>query len=323
MTTIASPDSTDTTTPAARQRSCPLCGRSSTDSRLVIASTDGAVRRCRACDMMFLESAQAETEFEHTPDYIGNFLTNHQRMLDEKLPAAHRCLDQLPADTQSVLEIGLGVGALAAAARERGLSYHAVEPSGALVDAVIQKGIVTAGQVHQSPIEDVNLTGRNYDAVVMIMVLEHLIDPVRALQQCLRALRPGGVLYLEVPNSRLFASRTRLRRVLSMSDFVEGHVNFFVPDTLTRACRQAGAADVQTQLVSLFRRDDVVHTARLNPAAATPLRLLNAFFSRLPVDEWLGIASVLCCMARRGEDDVTDAPPVTEAGRHATVGDLG
>jgi len=271
--------------------------------------------------MMFLDTLLGETDFENVPDYIHEFLADHDAMLERKLPESRRILNALPASTSSILEVGMGVGALAQAANELGYQYHAIEPSHSLADALIDRKIVSDTQVTRLPLQHATLTSMSYDAVVMIMVLEHLMDPVAALQQCIQALRPGGTLYIEVPNSRMFAGRTRLRRLLSMSDFVHGHVNFFVPSTLALACHSAGAVTADTRLVSLFQRDDVQNTAHLNPAAATPLRMLNAFFSRVPVDEWFGIASVLCCVARRGVEPASCDVLVTEIEKPVTGGD--
>jgi len=41
---------------------------------------------------------------------------------------------------------------------------------------------------------------RDFDLVVMSHVLEHMLDPVAALQSALEVLRPGGHLLLAVPN---------------------------------------------------------------------------------------------------------------------------
>lgn len=42
----------------------------------------------------------------------------------------------------------------------------------------------------------------SFDAILFISVLEHLWDPIAALQDCNRWLRPGGVLMVNVPTWR-------------------------------------------------------------------------------------------------------------------------
>jgi SAM-dependent methyltransferase len=43
------------------------------------------------------------------------------------------------------------------------------------------------------------LEDASLDLVLLISVLEHLEDPARVLQECRRALAPGGVLLVNVP----------------------------------------------------------------------------------------------------------------------------
>jgi len=45
----------------------------------------------------------------------------------------------------------------------------------------------------------------HFDAVVSMDVVEHLVDPVPWLEQALRVLKPGGLLFLTTPN---YASRS-------------------------------------------------------------------------------------------------------------------
>ena len=54
---------------------------------------------------------------------------------------------------------------------------------------------------HEGPIEDTlpKLTNGAYDVVLLISVLEHLREPLAALESAHRLLKPGGVLLINVP----------------------------------------------------------------------------------------------------------------------------
>jgi len=56
-----------------------------------------------------------------------------------------------------------------------------------------------------------------FDIVVCIDVLEHLLYPERGLRNLVRMLRPQGILLLAVPNGRY--------------DFFAGHINFWSPES--------------------------------------------------------------------------------------------
>jgi len=49
-----------------------------------------------------------------------------------------------------------------------------------------------------------------YDAVIMIALIEHLVDPLRAMQKVNQLLKPGGFVYLETPNIAKYTQRLKL-----------------------------------------------------------------------------------------------------------------
>lgn len=63
----------------------------------------------------------------------------------------------------------------------------------------------------------------NWDVIIMSHVLEHLMYPASIVRECERALRPGGLLVIEVPNDPEFILRRQLH---------EPHVSFFERDSL-------------------------------------------------------------------------------------------
>jgi SAM-dependent methyltransferase len=104
-------------------------------------------------------------------------------------------LDSLFSEGQfdAILDAGCGRDlwlALPSSAHVVGLdtSHQALEQNPA-----IDEGLVGDVQTYPLPSE-------SYDAVVCWMVLEHLPDPVAALANMARSLRPGGLLVIGVPN---------------------------------------------------------------------------------------------------------------------------
>ncbi len=49
-----------------------------------------------------------------------------------------------------------------------------------------------------------------YDAVILIALIEHLVDPLRAMQRVRKLLRPGGFAYLDTPNVAKYTRRLKL-----------------------------------------------------------------------------------------------------------------
>jgi SAM-dependent methyltransferase len=98
-----------------------------------------------------------------------------------------------------MLEIGPGTGSLAAGAVAAGWRYRAIDASDTLVDALRAKGLdVTLAWAPPIAAGDTSC-----DVVYADQVLEHMsgIDAARDfVAESLRALRPGGVCFIVVPD---------------------------------------------------------------------------------------------------------------------------
>ena len=49
-----------------------------------------------------------------------------------------------------------------------------------------------------------------YDAVILIALIEHLVDPLRAMQRVRKLLKPGGFAYIDTPNVAKYTRRLKL-----------------------------------------------------------------------------------------------------------------
>lgn len=98
----------------------------------------------------------------------------------------------------------------------------------------------------QGLIEDFD-TDERYDTILFAHVLEHVIDPVVALRKLGELLKPGGRLFLVVPNAEAASRRIAVKmgalthlEALSPDDVAAGHRRVYRLDTLCRDTREAG-----------------------------------------------------------------------------------
>lgn len=135
----------------------------------------------------------------------------------------------------SLLDVGCSTGAFLHAARERGWRGRGIEVGRASADYARSQGLA----VETGSLYDFRAAPASFDAVAFLEVIEHLEDPLGALQQIAGWLRPGGALLVSTPNfdsiyRRLFGTRWW---VVNCED---EHIQFFNPATLRRALEHSG-----------------------------------------------------------------------------------
>lgn len=225
-----------------RDDSCAACGSDSLELHLRVAGEAGPnglipttdrfgtalsdIVRCRACGHMQLErlppsevlsDAYAEARSE---DYLAE--EAGQR---ETARVALRRIES-HVRTGALLDVGCWFGFLLDEARRRGWRTVGVEPSvAASAYARRQLGL----EVHNSDLASAELEPSSFDAVVLADVLEHFPDPAVALERVSELLRPGGVLYLALPDAGGRVARAMGSRWWSV---IPTHVHYFTRHSL-------------------------------------------------------------------------------------------
>lgn len=190
-----------------------------------------------------------------------------------KMEAVHRYLDALPR-TARVLDAGCGEGVLVDEYASR------LEITG--VDANYSSERVLPGSVTSLPFEDAA-----FDRALCLDVLEHLTydEQPRALAELHRVLKPGGELFVSVPNLAHLQSRVQflLRGRLIRTAAIEKHPGDRPAGEYIAMARRAGFTLIARN--GIFPTVPVVtRLIRRHPSALRPLhRVLTRL---LPVPGW-------------------------------------
>jgi 2-polyprenyl-3-methyl-5-hydroxy-6-metoxy-1,4-benzoquinol methylase len=107
--------------------------------------------------------------------------------------------EQLVGKRGRILDVGCGRGELLKIAREQGWDAVGIEPSSTFAEFARK---YSGAKVLNQPVESCDLEPQSFDVVILSAVLEHLYRPNETLQALARALRPGGALFVDVPNER-------------------------------------------------------------------------------------------------------------------------
>jgi SAM-dependent methyltransferase len=205
---------------------------------------------------------------------------------------------QLPVD--AYLDAGCGDGRFLAVLPALGpLPRRVVGVD--IADTILDTARRACEPVHLAPelvranLELLPLADAEFDLVVSVQVLEHLLDPAAGIRELARVLRPGGVLLLSTDNRRALVTRTlngprwlvaRLLRKRRSRVLIEFPHASFTRRELVSLLREAGLDVERTR------------TFRFSVVGASPRvqRALNRLDGRLPD---LGVGDILVAVARR------------------------
>lgn len=150
---------------------------------------------------------------------------------------ARRALERIEHHTGgpgALVDLGCWVGFLMAEARERGWRTLGIEPSDFASEyARRELGLdVLTADLLTAPVPE-----GEWDAVVLGDVIEHLPRPGDALARIARILKPGGVLYMALPDAGSRVAQLMGARWWSV---LPTHVQYFTRDSMATLLRRHG-----------------------------------------------------------------------------------
>jgi SAM-dependent methyltransferase len=228
-----------------RRVPCPVCARE--DSRHERTIKGFRLERCAACRHVFVNPQPSMDDvadlyvdrdneplvdiYERialAPSVRAEYL-RRLAMLERLLPGRGRLLD-----------FACGAGAFFELAQQHRWDAHGTELGRWAAEAAKRRGVQN---LHVGRLADIAFPDGYFDVVYAAQVFEHLPNPGAELAEIRRVLRPGGLLYIDVPNYQT------LSIVLGRDDFMLNeppqHINYFVPASLGRLVRSASFVDVR------------------------------------------------------------------------------
>lgn len=136
-----------------------------------------------------------------------------------------------PGGWNRILDIGCGDGLFFPRLQEFG-AVEGVEPSAELVNPANP----LRDRIYLCPFDDEFNPGKQYSLVLMLDVLEHLADPVRALRHVCDLLDANGTLLITVP---------AFMALWTNHDVVNHHFTRYTKATLRRVSEEAGLRIVE------------------------------------------------------------------------------
>jgi 2-polyprenyl-3-methyl-5-hydroxy-6-metoxy-1,4-benzoquinol methylase len=242
--------STTTGTPLTATAACPCCGERSAQ---IIANRDGKTGdalitvSCSQCGLGRIDPLPSDQELAdwYATQYRQAYKSAVQPALRHVLRAGRNAQwrwqwlcqntdarwSNADLTAQRSLDIGSSSGEFVYLLQTLGFQAKGIEPhAGYATYAQSMLGI----QVNNNTLQQglASEEAGSLDLISMFHVLEHLAEPVAALRSIGKKLKPGGLLYIEVPNA------TRLCSPHYM--FFRAHTLYFTGPTLRNLLETAG-----------------------------------------------------------------------------------
>jgi 2-polyprenyl-3-methyl-5-hydroxy-6-metoxy-1,4-benzoquinol methylase len=178
------------------KRICPACA--SNENKLIGHKLGFDFGTCKKCGTLYTLHEPNSGEEQSWEEYGGYGK-------EDGVPQfVHQRCDELikPFDKyrklNTFLDIGFGAGTITQAAGRAGWKVFGVEVSKVAVDFLAHKH--PEYDLYCGYLEDRKYDDNSFDAIAIVEVVEHVLDPIPILKEAYRILRPGGVIWVTTPN---------------------------------------------------------------------------------------------------------------------------
>ncbi len=305
---------------------CKICG-----GRDLEPYHDQGYRRllkCRDCRLVVADPIPTVVQKEETERlaYVGELLPEAAEFFenchrdfreDAVIRGFRQALDWIAKwrEPGDLLDVGPGTGIFLYLAQQAGWTPYGIDICDLSADKAREEFQI---DVDVGSFEDFGYERESFDCITMLDVLEHTRDPSAFLNRAYELLRPGGVLYVAVPNQRSLLTAI-LDRYIHLGGpgsewflarlYVQPHVFYFNPQALQRALTDAGFETVAVHGGNVY-----LGRYRLPLWMRVPLEIV------LQVGSLIGMSARILALARKpaeGEEPIpvkVDFEPIEIAG---------
>ena len=263
---------------AYRSRACPSCTTASEAASQIVSAHGLRVVECPACGFFY-----ARNVMEEGSDFARYRLSDIDQAtvkLRDSVPYLHlevaRARYYLTLISEvggtsairrpgSLLEIGCGSGTFLVEASRLGWDSLGVDPGLAAVGQARQRSARVVLGYFPQDLPDPSI---RVDLIAMLDVLEHVVEPRPFLREIKERLRPGSLLFVQVPNWDSLLVQVEGARSTIVAP---GHWSYFTRDTLVRLMANEGFAALHVETV----------VSELDRVAGYPIDTIAAAYARL------------------------------------------
>ncbi len=281
---------------------CPVCRRGGQSIRELFTEAGLTLFRCGGCKLIFQPRTESTaSDSDDNPDLVYEDPHYHSKTREtesaKRRMFARRLRELDVGGTDTVVDVGCGIGEFLAEAEARGAAVTGFEIS--QTSALEASGRVGGKIVN----DEFRADALDQTATVLHLhhVLEHVRDPLGLLCETRNAIAPGGLLAVEVPNESLYYLRVLAYSIASPSAEsratpIPPHLNYFTKKSLARAVEASGYRVEKVRTVSYGDPD---RREAYGPGWGQSLKARTfSRFLQLRLDQVFGLTGYLQLIAR-------------------------
>lgn len=210
---------------------------------------------CKNCTLVSLDPLPTEEELQayYASRYRTQVSLSHEvssKILEPEQARADRIMPLLLSQKRKIdncLDIGCSTGTLLkniSTAYGENTQRHGLEFNDNYRNYALSKGYVSSKEyAYNVPVEQLDLQEtERFDLITLVHVLEHMHNPLSALQTIWKRLADDGIFYVEVPNLKTPYGD------LKKSYFAIYHLYYFSDKTLKQLLRKSGFEILETKV---------------------------------------------------------------------------
>ena len=191
---------------------------------------------------------------------LEDFYNNSWQGAEEKTEKRYPIILKMVGSHNKVLDVGCGTGLLSLLMKNQGNDVCGIDISEVALRKAELRGIkVKLGNIDNNlPFDD-----DIFDVVVCSEVIEHLFNPIEALEEIRRVLKPEGSLVLTTPNIAYILRRIALlfgkfpeevkwARTSNTNEWE--HIRFFTLTSLIKVLEAAGFSCIEIKGIDRFTK---------------------------------------------------------------------
>lgn len=196
----------------------------------------GRIMRCGSCGFAFRESRFNQKQLadlyrKMDPKVYQAELRGRDRTAELHLEILNRSIRG-----GQLFDVGCASGLFLSKALDAGWQVTGIEPSEVLYREAVER-LAGRGTVLPLTLEEADLGDQKFDAITLWDVLEHVVDPMKIVKTCRELLKPGGCLFVNVPDLDSLQARVLGKRWPLL---LPEHMNYFNRGSLKLCAEKSG-----------------------------------------------------------------------------------